>query len=218
MHASKNPVWDLPTRLFHWLLVFCVAGAWATHELGWMQWHARVGYVVLGLILFRLGWGVFGSVHSRFSDFVRGPAAVKAYFDGKGDSCPSHNPAGGWSVLALLGLVLLQAATGLFNADDEYFSGPFNPLVSDEVADTLGGLHETLFNVLLAFIALHVLAVIWYVRRGDHILRAMISGRHAHKSGVRPPVGLWRAVLWAAISAGAVWWLLALAPEPEMFF
>ena len=218
MHANNNPIWDLPTRLFHWLLAGCVAAAWATHELGWMQWHARIGYVVLGLILFRLGWGVFGSAHSRFTDFVRGPAAVKAYFGGKSGPYLGHNPAGGWSVLALLGLVLLQAATGLFNADDEYFSGPLNPLVSDEVADALGGLHETLFNVLLAFIALHVLAVIWYVRRGDPMLRAMISGRHPRKSGARPAVGPWRAVLWAAISAGAVWWLLASVPKPEIFF
>lgn len=218
MLSDKNPVWDLPTRVFHWLLMFCVAAAWATYELGWMQWHERAGYTVLGLVVFRLGWGVFGSAHSRFTDFVRGPGAVKAYFAGRGGPFVGHNPAGGWSVLALLSLTLLQAVTGLFNTDDAYFNGPFYPLVSASVADALGALHEILFNILLTFIALHVVAVIWYVRKGDDVLRAMISGRHPQKAGVRPPVGLWRAVLWGALSAGAIWWLLQQAPKPQAFF
>ena len=218
MPSTTHPVWDLPTRIFHWLLASGIAAAWATYELGWMAWHARAGYVVLGLILFRLGWGVFGSAHSRFADFVRGPRAVKAYFQGKGAPYIGHNPAGGWSVLVLLSLVLFQAVTGLFNADDAYFNGPFNPLVSSAVADTLGGLHELGFNVLLTFIALHVLAVLWSVYKGDPILRAMLSGRHAHKSGDRPPVSLWRALLWGAVSAGAIWWLLQQAPKPEALF
>ena len=216
--STKHPIWDIPTRLFHWLLVLTIVTAWATEELDWMQWHSYAGYMALGLILFRLGWGVFGSVHSRFRDFVRGPAAVRAYFRGETGEYKGHNPAGAWSVLILLTLVLAQAVTGLFNANDESFAGPLNALVSSGVADALGELHEIIFNALMVFVVLHVLAVIWYVLiKGDNILAAMITGQHPDKSGARAPVGLWRAILWGGICMIAVWLIVTSVPTPQFF-
>jgi cytochrome b len=99
-------VWDLPTRLFHWLLVVLIVLLYATGEFGMldMRWHFWLGYATLALTVFRVSWGLFGSQTSRFADFVRGPAAVgryvKAQISTNAHFSLGHNPLGGWSVLA----------------------------------------------------------------------------------------------------------------------
>ena len=120
----QYPLWDIPTRVFHWTLVAAVALAWWSAEQERYDIHEWTGYTVLVLVVSRIVWGVVGSVHSRFTDFVAGPGRVRAYLQGQGSPTPGHNPLGGWSVLALLTLLLLQAVSGLFNSDDVLFSGP----------------------------------------------------------------------------------------------
>jgi cytochrome b len=216
-------VWDLPLRLFHWLLVLALAGCWLTHELGveYMDWHMRLGYLVLALLIFRLFWGFAGPRYARFSDFVRGPGAVIDYaaswLRGEAGITAGHNPLGGWSVLALLAIVALQAVSGLFNSDDILTSGPWRAAVPGDFADAMSWLHGFNFNVLLTLVALHIAAVFYYslkLRAG--LVTAMLTGR---KRGARTAAGigghrLLAAAALAALAGGLVWLLIAMAPAP----
>ena len=132
--ADERPVviavWDLPSRLFHGLLVILVAVSFTTGTIGGnaMQYHEWSGFAILVLLVFRITWGFVGSRTSRFSDFVKGPAAVWRYANalvrGHSECYLGHNPLGGWSVLAMLLALLVQAATGLFANDDIITAGP----------------------------------------------------------------------------------------------
>lgn len=183
--AASRPdsrlVWDLPVRLTHWLLVICVAGSWLTHEAGveWFAWHRRFGYTALVLVLFRTVWGFVGTRHARFANFVAGPRDIVAYLRGGAcDQTVGHNPLGALSVVAMLALLLLQAATGLFANDEVANAGPFYGWVSPETSNRITALHHANFDWLLALIALHVAAVAWHVRvRRIPLVRAMITGR-----------------------------------------
>src|SRR5690349_24353754 len=106
--SERVRVWDLPTRLVHWLLVLLVPFSWWTAESGRLEWHRWSGYGLLGLVLFRVYWGFFGSSTARFSRFVRGPRAIVAYLRGRLPASVGHNPLGALSVLALLGLLIAQ--------------------------------------------------------------------------------------------------------------
>lgn len=211
---SGLPTWDIPTRLFHWLLVIGIFLAWLSHEQDWIDVHRWTGYSVLVLVSFRLLWGFFGSVHSRFSDFLASPATVMAYWQGKLPEPRGHNPAGGWSVMVLLSLVLVQALTGLFNSDGLLFDGPLHYALDSSTTDALSQLHDELFWVILGFVGLHVAAIAWYRwGRGRDLLMPMISGGN---NGERPPVSLWRALILLGLCTGALALAIYLAPEPEL--
>ncbi len=213
----RATVWDLPTRLFHWMLVLLIGAAWATREqLDDSERHALVGYAILALLLFRLLWGVVGSETARFSSFLRGPAKVWAYLRGSGgvSAAPGHNPLGGYSVAALLTLIGIQAVTGLFLYDDEMFLGPLNGWVSEDTAELLADLHELNFNLLLGVIALHVGAILFYaVARRRNLLGPMLSGRAPLPDGAAPPriASTALAFLLLVIAAAAVWALVTYA-------
>lgn len=171
-------VWDLPTRLFHWLLVLLMVGAVVTVKIGGnaMEWHGRFGHMIFGLVVFRLVWGFVGSTTARFLHFVRGPGAIRDYFAGRWKGI-GHNPLGALSVLALIGLTAFQAGTGLFANDDIAFRGPLAPLVSGDLSNTLTGLHRQTEWFLYGIVALHVAAVVFYTRvRGQDLVRPMIVG------------------------------------------
>ena len=127
MRADQVPVWDWPTRAFHWAIVLIVPAMWATHKLERMDVHILLGQAMLGLVLFRLIWGLIGSSTARFSGFVRGPRAVARYLAGRGGTVFGHNPLGGWSVLAMLPLLAVQVGLGLFATDEDgLVSGPLS--------------------------------------------------------------------------------------------
>lgn len=173
-------VWDLPVRVTHWALVVAVAGCWATHYAGieWFTWHRRFGYAVLVLVAFRFAWGFVGTRHARFAGFVRGPRAVLAYLRTGRRASVGHNPLGAMSVVALLALLLLQAATGLFANDEIMSMGPFYGWIAPELSNRITTLHRASSDWLLALIALHVAAVAFYVLiRRQPLVRAMITGR-----------------------------------------
>ncbi|MCB2076538.1 MAG: cytochrome b/b6 domain-containing protein [Novosphingobium sp.] len=171
-------VWDLPIRLFHWTLAALIAFSWYTAEEQMLDWHLRSGMAILFLLVFRLLWGFAGSSTARFSQFVRGPAAIVAYLKGKVGAGIGHNPLGALSVLALLGLTALQTLLGLFAEDnDGLMAGPLSLFVSPDTAEAITELHEALFNALLAVIVLHVGAIIFYAFRGKHLVGPMITGR-----------------------------------------
>jgi cytochrome b len=174
-------VWDLPLRLTHWALVVSVAGAWATHYAGieWFEWHRRLGYATLVLVAFRIVWGFVGPRHARFASFLRGPGAVRDYLRAKGTmETPGHNPLGALSVVAMLALLLLQALTGLFANDEIANAGPFYGWVAPQTSNRISGLHETNSNLLLGLLALHLVAIAWYVLVvGRPLVRPMLTGR-----------------------------------------
>jgi len=170
---------------------------------------------VIVLVISRVAWGLLGSRHSRFSDFVVGPAKVLAYIRGQGADSAGHNPLGGWSVLALLLLLLIQAVSGLFNSDDVLFSGPLYYAASTGFRDTMGQVHEIAFYILLALVCLHIIAVLYHqLRLGEKLLQAMIRGSAPGREGRAAPVSWWRAVVVVVVVALALWWGLEQAPQP----
>lgn len=174
-------VWDLPTRIFHWSLVAAIVTSLLSEEFGNMDIHLISGHVVLALVLFRICWGFAGGRHARFADFVKGPAAVKAYakglFSGNPEHYRGHNPLGALSVLAILGIVGLQAVTGLFASDDILTEGPLAKLVSGSTSSLMTEIHEIGSTILYWLIGLHLAAIAFYTFKGEKLIKAMIGGR-----------------------------------------
>ncbi|KAA1194110.1 hydrogenase [Pseudohalioglobus sediminis] len=209
-------LWDVPTRVFHWSVVACVGLAWWSGEQGRNDIHEWTGYTLIVLVFARILWGVVGSVHSRFSDFVRGPGAVIGYLRGRGSPTPGHNPLGALSVLALLALLLAQGISGLFNSDDILFSGPLYYAASTDWRDTMGVVHEVAFDLLLVLVALHVLVVAYHqFMRKDGMITAMFTGRAPGRVGTAAPVAAWKALVLLALVAGLLWLGLEQAPQPQ---
>ncbi len=210
-------VWDLPTRLFHWTLAGLMIAQWWTAETsGTMDYHVWGGYTVLALVLFRLIWGFVGSETARFGDFVRGPGAALAYvralLRGETPLYLGHNPMGGWSIVLMLALLLVQAGTGLFANDDILIEGPLYPWVSKGTSDWLSSVHRFNFNLLLAVIAIHVAAVLFYLLvKRENLIHPMLSGRKhvlPELAGSTPRlVSPWRALA-ALVVVGLSVWLL----------
>lgn len=172
-------LWDLPTRVFHWCLVLCVAGAFTTGWLGGnaMVWHGRFGIAISGLLAFRVVWGFVGSTYARFTQFVRGPAAIRSYLTGQWHGV-GHNPLGAFSVLGMLAALSFQVGTGLFANDDIAFNGPLYDLASKELSDRLAGLHRVDAWLVLSLVGLHLAAIAFYVRiKKDDLVRPMLTGR-----------------------------------------
>lgn len=212
---SVQPVWDLPTRLFHWLLVGLIAFSWWSAEEHEDQLHIWSGLAVLTLLVFRLLWGLFGSSTARFAGFVRGPSGIRAYLRGEWRGI-GHNPLGALSVVALLGLLAFQVALGLVASDEDgLMQGPLSHLVGVEASEQAAELHEAMFNVLLVFIGLHVAAILFYalVRR-KNLVRPMISGRARIADGVEPMRSGrgWVALLCLLAAVAVARWIAAGAP------
>ncbi len=213
-------VWDLPVRLFHWTLVPLLLAMWWTGEERDIETHSRLGVILVGLLLFRLLWGLFGSETARFAQFVKGPAAIRAYLAGTRPHHLGHNPLGGWSVLVILLLLVAQVTCGLFAHDvDGMESGPLSHLVSYDTADLAREWHHRIFTAILAMAALHILAICWYlVGRGEDLLMPMVTGRKRVPEGVeapRPGAPLTLALV-AVLSAGIAWWIGTGAPLPAL--
>lgn len=187
----KIRVWDLPTRLFHMGLALSVLALVITGNIGGdvMVWHFRFGYLVLTLLLFRLFWGFVGGHWSRWSNLPVHPRTVMAYLRSPSPSPQvGHNPLGSLSVLALLGMLLLQVATGLISDDEISTVGPFVPWVSSSLSALATHWHtETGKLVLLLLIALHLLAI-WFYRRfkKQHLTQAMVLGDQWFAESVTP--------------------------------
>ena len=106
-------IWDLPTRLFHWAIVLLIPALWWTHQIDRLDLHLILGEIMLGLILFRIFWGVFGSSTARFLGFIKGPVGIYRYLKGTTFAAPGHNPLGGWSVMVMLILIATEVGLGL---------------------------------------------------------------------------------------------------------
>jgi cytochrome b len=172
-------IWDLPVRLFHWLLVICLITSFVTVKIGGnaMDFHARAGYCALALIIFRICWGFVGSHHARFVNFMPSPKSLLGYVSGKTKAGLGHNPLGAMSVLALIISVGLQAITGLFANDDIMFEGPFAKYVSNDMVALLTSIHRLNETVLIILIALHSCAILYYQKyKGENLIKPMLLG------------------------------------------
>jgi len=206
-------VWDLPIRVFHWAIVVLIFVSWLTFQRGWMTVHFYTGYTTLSLLLFRLVWGFVGSDTARFLRFLKSPVAAIRHLmhlhRREPDTEIGHNAAGGWMVLVLLGLLLVQAITGLCANDDIFLEGPWAGWVGKSWSDWLTGIHHRNFNWILIAIALHVLAVLAYaVIKRHNLVRPMITGKKRMPGAMRAPrmastalaLGVW-VVAVAAVAA-----------------
>ena len=176
------PIWDLPTRLFHWLLPILIATSYISVKTNHMTIHLVSGYSMGALLIFRLAWGFLGSDTSRFGQFLKHPLKALQHLAHlhrrEPDHVIGHNEAGGWMVLGLLGLLALQVLTGLSANDDGAIEGPLVKYVGKEMSDRLSSLHGLNFKLIMLAASLHVLAVILYaVLKGQNLLRPMITGR-----------------------------------------
>lgn len=221
---QKQLIWDIPTRLFHWLLVICILAQYATAE--WLdsatQWHFYIGYFTLGLLCFRLIWGFIGPTYARFSQFVKGPKAVIQYLGTlfNRDSTPvaGHNPLGGWFVIVMLVLLIIQGVSGLFMTDDIFLDGPYRSAVSSDVLDLMNTLHHLAFDILLYVIALHIGAIIFYsVYKKQKLVPPMFHGVKESASAGITHSRILRAIVVALISAALIYLAVeVLPPVPDV--
>ena len=207
---NQQLVWDVPTRLFHWLLVGLLCFSWWSAETDHMEWHQYSGIAICGLVTFRLLWGVVGTSTARFARFVKGPRAVWAYVhskDASSEKTPGHSPLGGWSVIALLLMVCTQFISGLFAVDvDGIESGPLSYLIDFDQGRAAARVHGAAFNVLLALVAVHIAAILFYyfVKRRN-LTKAMITGFQPAVQSIdftaATLVSRWRLVAAVVVSA-----------------
>jgi cytochrome b len=221
-------IWDLPTRVFHWLFAASVIGAVVTVKVGgsWMDWHMPLGITALMLLAFRLIWGFTGSRYARFANFVRSPKQTLAYLRSAHQNDPAgHNPLGAWSVLALLLVVGIQAFTGLFTTDDILTQGPLNAFVSGQVANVMSSIHRFNETPLFILVGLHLVAITVYAIRGKRLVPAMITGDKPsdslapHTAAARDDIGLraWAFVLFVLLGSIG-WWLFELGNSAGVNF
>lgn len=207
----RAPVWDLPTRLFHWAIVPLVPFLWWSAENGRMDLHIPAGIAMFGLLLFRLSWGAAGGSTARFAGFVTGPRGLRDHLAGRAAPAAGHSPLGALSAIAMLLALALQVGLGLFATDEDGLaSGPLAHLVSYDLSETLTELHESLFNVLAALIALHIAAILYYlIARRRNLTGAMLLGEGEVPAGAAPlrPAPAWRFWTAAAVAGGAALWM-----------
>lgn len=188
--AGRGPLrevrlWDPLLRAFHWLLAFFVIAGWCLGQFGpaRMTLHFWCGYVVAGLLVFRLVWGFVGPAPARFSHFIRGPGAVAGYMRGmflrEPSYWPGHNPLGALSVIALLAVLAAQVTTGLISDPDDYINvGPLASYVSSSTRSKAVGWHNLGANLILVLVLLHVAMILFYrFWKREDLVRPMITGR-----------------------------------------
>lgn len=204
-------VWDVPTRMVHWLMAALVSFSWWSAAYHRMGYHRYSGFALLGVLAFRIYWGFFGSSTARFTQFVQAPRSIWSYLRSRA-TAPSAglNPLGGLSAMVLLTVVLTQVVLGLFSVDvDEIESGPLFRFVSFESGRACAQLHHLGFEVLKYFILLHLAAVACYALfKHENLVQPMITGRKDWSRQPLPSVKFaspWHALVGIALAAGLVW-------------
>lgn len=209
-------IWDLPTRLFHWLLAACIVALVVTAKMGGnaMNWHLILGQVVLALLIFRILWGLVGGYWSRFGSFIPSPAALGRYLRGASTTqdLAGHNPLGALSVIAMLIVLIAQIASGLMSDDEIAFSGPLTRFVSGDLISQATGYHAHWGQYLIyGLVALHLLAVIGYSIKGHKLVPAMVTGDKRLEDPVptsRDSTGTRMLATALAVAASAIsWWV-----------
>jgi len=212
--SLKQLVWDLPTRIIHWLLASLILFSWWSVKNHHTDWHIWSGIAILTALIFRAFWGLFGSSTARFANFVRGPRGIRNYFRGQWKGI-GHTPVGALSVIALLAAIAIQVGLGLVSQDEDgIYMGPLARLISSDASDTARDIHELWFNVVLFLIILHIAAIAYYRVSGRPLTKTMITGQGAVEPGIEPMrPGKWWVALLCLITAFALSrWVVAGAP------
>jgi cytochrome b len=219
-------VWDFPVRVFHWSLVLAFVGAYITHRAGieYFKYHVWCGYAVIVLLSFRIIWGLVGTRHARFWNFIRGPVTTGRYtvavLRGKEKHYAGHNPLGALMVVALLASLSVQALAGLFANDEIFNLGPLYAYVSAQRSLELTSLHRQLFYWILAAVVLHVVAVIAHrIFKKEKLVKAMIVGRKPAEF-VKPAdeiksSRIWLAAVIVVVVASTLAWIIKHAPVAD---
>ena len=217
-NGNEVAVWDWPVRVVHWLIVVLVVALIATGLIGneALVWHMRMGQVLLALVIFRILWGFVGSANARFSSFLRGPRAVVEYARSlirpPYQTYATHNPLGGWMVVMLLMVLLVQATLGLFTNDDVLSEGPLVKFINKDTSDAIATWHRRGWWALAALASIHIGAVIvYFARLGENLVKPMFSGSKAlpprmHRAN-DAVASTPRALVLLALCAIAVWWV-----------
>lgn len=220
-------IWDLPTRLFHWALALCILGLIVTAKIGGeaMNWHFRLAYAAFTLLVFRLLWGLVGGHWSRFATFFPTPRRLSRYLGGRATAADGagHTPVGALSVLAMLLVLGLQVASGLFADDEIAFSGPLTALVSGEWVSRATTWHKGWGqNLVIILVVLHVVAVFFYLARRRNLITPMLTGDKRLAGGATLPSAAdsagrrWLALLLLAVSGGVVYAVVRLGAVPAL--
>lgn len=229
--TKKHLIWDVPLRIFHWLLVVSILGSWYTsnQDNGLIEYHLILGYVALGLIIFRVFWGFLGTTHSRFSHFLPTFSKLVIYVktfrsNDVSPNHPGHNPMGSLMVVFMLTIIFLQAVSGLFMNDDIYTTGPYYGTLDGNVEAIFVFIHRNSFDFILGAIALHLSAIIFYkVIKKQSLVLPMVTGKKdepdvSKKDSINhSKIGL--AILIAIVVIAFVYWLVVLnAPIVEEYY
>ena len=228
--AKQQLVWDLPVRIFHWCFVCVLVGLWYTsdHDNELIEIHMKLGYTALGLILFRLIWGVFGTKHAKFVNFFPSLTQLKAYIHGlrigKVKNYIGHNPLGSLMVIFILFAVLLQATSGLFISDDIFSAGPYNGVLGSELEKILKTIHSNGFIIIGTLSTIHVLAVLYYlIVKKQNLIKPMFNGKKTiDKEHIKESIKhskLVIAFIIAVVVISFVYWLVVInAPVIEEYY
>lgn len=228
--TKKVLVWDLPLRVFHWLLVTAIMGSWYTsnQDNDLIDYHLIFGYVTLGLIIFRILWGFLGTTHAKFSQFIPTPNKVVHYLKHfkhpQQTTYTGHNPLGALMVVFMLTIVLLQAVSGLFMNDDIFTTGPYYGTINDEIGNVLIFFHRNSFNFILGAIALHLLAILFYkVIKKKSLVVPMITGKKSSQDvgqddGIKHSKLIVAIILTLIITVFVYWLVILNAPVMEEYY
>ena len=213
-------VWDLPVRLFHWLLVLAIAAQWYTGEQGdsWLEWHFYIGYFTLGLIFFRVIWGFCGTRYALFSEFLVSPVNALKSLKQEASRFIGHTPLGGYMAIFLMTVIFLQAFSGLFTSDEIFTDGPWRSVISGDYQELADWAHGNLFTVIQIAVALHIAAALYYLLIKKHnLIRAMFDGKKtvSEQQSITSS-RLWLALIVLLVVAGFVVSLVYFAPEAAM--
>ena len=215
-------VWDAPVRVFHWVLATLVVFSFVTGQVAgsWLEWHMRSGYAILSLVTFRLAWGLIGSDTARFASFLRGPATAIGYLREtlarRHPRVLGHNPLGGWMVMFMLLVLLVQAISGLFVDDEIMTQGPLTAKASGAVVARLTALHHYNQWLIAAMVALHLVAIAtYYWVLKVNLVAPMVNGSMPAQAGVAAPrtASTALAAILLAAAVAFVYWLVVIFPK-----
>ncbi|MCU7800979.1 MAG: cytochrome b/b6 domain-containing protein [gamma proteobacterium symbiont of Lucinoma myriamae] len=223
---TRVRVWDIPIRLFHWILVSCFIIAWLTLDNRYLDIHIFVGYLMGGLILFRILWGFIGGPYVRFRDFSFNWSEVKDYLKGVLNKCPprflGHNPAGSWAIYLLLGLGLSITVTGLLAFGGEERQGPLAGLLNYPQGRLAHELHEWLAWLMLGIVIIHLIGVlVESLLHRENLVAAMLTGFKLSDAGEISTASHWKIgviMLVIIITAGLSWFQGHLTETPEQLY
>lgn len=227
--TKKLFVWDLPVRLFHWLLLISLLSAWYTSdgERDLIDYHLKIGYFTLGLIIFRIMWGIFGTQYAKFSQFFPTKTKLLSYLNkskqNQVDTTVGHNPLGGLMIILMLLLILSQAISGLFMNDDVFTTGPYYESVNSSIQKFMSLIHHNVFDIILFVSVVHIGAIFYYLfAKKINLIVPMFTGYKStdnnEASSIKSSKLLLALVIILLIVVFLYWLLVLNIPIEEEFY